>query len=153
MLNSPSEINMFLNWYVFYAWYTQTFNGFLLNLDFMGNWIFFFLNFQVKRKKMQASTFAVKGGIGFGVQKRTRISNGFGEFKKPSLGLRMTDRSACCGLRTSSTAMETELTSARVGAYGIFRSSAKPRSVKAQATGLFMKYLDWLAFFSFSKIV
>jgi len=84
---------------------------------------------------MQASTFTVKGGIGFGVQKRTRILNGFGESKKPSLGLRMTDRSACCGLRTSSTAMETELTGARVGAYGIFRSSAKPRSVKAQASG------------------
>ncbi|XP_030952608.1 plastidic glucose transporter 4-like [Quercus lobata] len=83
---------------------------------------------------MQTSTFTVKGGIGFGVQKRTRILNGFGESKKPSLGLRMTDRSACCGLRTSSTAMETELTGARVGAYGIFRSSAKPRSVKAQAT-------------------
>jgi hypothetical protein len=91
---------------------------------------------------MQASTYAVKGGIGFGVQKRTRILKGFGESQKPSLGLRMTDRTACCGLRLSSIAMEAELTSARVGANGIFRSLAKPRSVKAQASGLFMKYLD-----------
>ena len=93
---------------------------------------------------MQASTYAVKGGIGFGVQKRTRILKGFGESQKPSLGLRMTDRTTCCGLRLSSIAMEAELTSARVGANGIFRSLAKPRSVKAQASGLFMKYLVFL---------
>ncbi|KAG2710730.1 hypothetical protein I3843_04G041200 [Carya illinoinensis] len=85
-------------------------------------------------KKMQASTYAVKGSIGFGVQKRTQVLKRFDEFGKPSLGLRMTDRTACCGLRLNSIAMEAELTRARLGSNGIFRSSVKPRSLKAQAS-------------------
>lgn len=85
---------------------------------------------------MQATTYAVKGGIGFGVQKRPTLLKGFGEFGRPSLGFRMTDRTACCGLRLGSIAMEAELTGARLGA--TFRSSAKPRSVKAQASGVFV---------------
>ncbi|KAF5457468.1 hypothetical protein F2P56_021568 [Juglans regia] len=83
---------------------------------------------------MQASTYVVKGGIGFGVQKRTKVLKRFVEFGKPSLGLRMTDRTACCGLRLNSIAMEAELTSARLGSNGIFRSSVKSRSLKAQAS-------------------
>lgn len=90
---------------------------------------------------MQASTYAVKGDVGFGVQKRTRVLKRFGELGKPSLGLRMTDSTPCCGLRLSSIAMEAELTGARLGATGIFRSSAKPRSVKAQASGSFVTVL------------
>ncbi|XP_062150609.1 plastidic glucose transporter 4 [Alnus glutinosa] len=82
---------------------------------------------------MQASAYAVKGGIGFGVQNRPTLLKGFGEFGKSSLGFRMTDRTACCGVRLSSIAMEAELTGARLGAS--FRSSARPRSVKAQASG------------------
>ncbi|KAF5479914.1 hypothetical protein F2P56_000697 [Juglans regia] len=83
---------------------------------------------------MQASTCVVKGGIGFGAQNRTKVLKGFGEFGKPSLGLGMTERTACSVLRLSSTPMKDTLTSARLGVNGVFRSSVKPRSVKAQAS-------------------
>lgn len=87
---------------------------------------------------MQASTFGVKGAI-FGAQKQ-RGFVGFGDFRNGS-GLR--PRSVCmaknpnsCGSRLGSVTMETELVSARVGSIGIFGSSAKPRSVRVQASGL-----------------
>ncbi|XP_016194756.1 plastidic glucose transporter 4 isoform X2 [Arachis ipaensis] len=44
-------------------------------------------------------------------------------------------RTSCWGLRPGSSTMETELSTARRGfAAGIFRSSAKPRSIRAQAS-------------------
>ncbi|KAJ1391442.1 Sugar/inositol transporter [Sesbania bispinosa] len=48
----------------------------------------------------------------------------------------MTNRTSCCGLRPGSVLMETELTSRGRGFGGIFGSSAKPRSVRVQASGL-----------------
>lgn len=90
---------------------------------------------------MQSSTYAVKGGVAFGVQNRATLLKAFGESGKVSLGFGMTDRTACCGLRLGSIAMEAELTGARLGATGIFRPSAKLRSVKAQASGLFVTLL------------
>lgn len=100
---------------------------------------------------MQSSAYAVKGGIGFGFQDRPTLLKGFGEFGKSSLAFRMTDRTACCGVRLSSIAMEAELTGARLGAS--FRSSAKPRSVKAQASGLFVTVLTDLTVFSISRLL
>ncbi|KAJ1443226.1 Sugar/inositol transporter [Sesbania bispinosa] len=46
----------------------------------------------------------------------------------------MTNRTSCCGLRPGSVLMETELTSRGRGFGGIFGSSAKPRSVRVQAS-------------------
>nr|XP_042970192.1 plastidic glucose transporter 4-like isoform X1 [Carya illinoinensis]XP_042970193.1 plastidic glucose transporter 4-like isoform X1 [Carya illinoinensis]KAG2715010.1 hypothetical protein I3760_03G056400 [Carya illinoinensis]KAG2715011.1 hypothetical protein I3760_03G056400 [Carya illinoinensis]KAG2715012.1 hypothetical protein I3760_03G056400 [Carya illinoinensis]KAG6659824.1 hypothetical protein CIPAW_03G063000 [Carya illinoinensis]KAG6659825.1 hypothetical protein CIPAW_03G063000 [Carya len=83
---------------------------------------------------MQASTCAAKGGIGCGVQNRTKVLKGFGEFGKPSLGFGMTEKTACSVLRLSSIPMRDTLTSARLGVNGVFRSSVKPRSIKAQAS-------------------
>lgn len=96
---------------------------------------------------------SVKGGLGvIGVpNQRKRVLLGFGEVRnRTSSGLRslcMTDRSSCCaGLSLSSVAMGAELARARVAINGVFGSSAKPRSVKAQATGLFITVFNhaWL---------
>lgn len=87
---------------------------------------------------MQASTFAIKGAI-FGAQNQQGLV-GFGEFRNGSV-LRprrvcMTKISNSCGIRLGSATMETELTSGRVGFSGILGSSAKPRSIRVQASGL-----------------
>uniref|UniRef100_A0A5B7CCR4 Putative hexose transporter n=1 Tax=Davidia involucrata TaxID=16924 RepID=A0A5B7CCR4_DAVIN len=86
---------------------------------------------------MQASTFAVKGTVGLNIQNR-RVLPGFGEFRKVSLALNnlcMTERSTCFGLRLSQAAMGAEHGRPRTGVESLFRSSAKARSVKVQASG------------------
>ncbi|THG19734.1 hypothetical protein TEA_028286 [Camellia sinensis var. sinensis] len=97
--------------------------------------------------KMQAATYAGKGSTCFDNQKR-RVLPGFSELRKRGLGfnnLRMTERSSCFGLRLGSAAMEAELGRVRTGVDRVFRSSAKARSVRAQASaGLFFSFdLDY----------
>ncbi|XAR51528.1 hypothetical protein NMG60_11006177 [Bertholletia excelsa] len=80
---------------------------------------------------MQASTYAVKGGLGLHIQRiqDRRVLLCSGELRQRSFhakNLPMTERSSCFGLRLGSAAMETELSRG-------FRSSAKARSVRAQA--------------------
>lgn len=94
---------------------------------------------------MQATSYAsVKGG--FGIQNQRKGLLGFGELRnRTSSGLRstlcMADRRSCFGgLSLSSVAMGAELTRARIGVDGIFGSSARPRSVKAQASGLLIVF-------------
>ncbi|GFZ18934.1 plastidic GLC translocator [Actinidia rufa] len=85
---------------------------------------------------MQASTHAARGSISLGVQNR-RVLPGFGEFRKRSVDLKnlcMTERSNCFGLSLGSLAMESELTRVRTRVERVFRSSAKARSVRAQAS-------------------
>ncbi|GMP30971.1 hypothetical protein CsSME_00005383 [Camellia sinensis var. sinensis] len=85
---------------------------------------------------MQAATYAGKGSTCFDNQKR-RVLPGFSELRKRGLGfnnLRMTERSSCFGLRLGSAAMEAELGRVRTGVDRVFRSSAKARSVRAQAS-------------------
>ncbi|KAL5538829.1 hypothetical protein UlMin_042758, partial [Ulmus minor] len=92
------------------------------------------------RYKMQASAYTtVKGSIDFGVQNQRRVLLGLGESRNTGVSgfrnLCMTDRSNCCGgLSLSSVAMGTELVRTRFGVDGIFGSSAKFRSVRAQAS-------------------
>lgn len=95
---------------------------------------------------MQASYVSVKGSLGVGDQNQKRVLLSFGEVRnRGSSGLRklcMTDRSTCCGgLSLKSVAMGAKLAGVRMGVNGVFGSSAKPRSVKAQATGLFITHL------------
>ncbi|KAL7190724.1 hypothetical protein ACSBR2_022910 [Camellia fascicularis] len=85
---------------------------------------------------MQAATYAGKGSTCFDNQKR-RVLPGFSELRKRGLGfnnLRMTERSSCFGLRLGSAAMEAELGRVRTGVDRVFWSSAKARSVRAQAS-------------------
>lgn len=88
---------------------------------------------------MQASTLTVKGTTCFGVQKKTVVP-GFSRFRSRSAprhrSIFMTNRTSCFGLRLGSVTMETELTNTRIAISSIFGSSAKPRSVTAQASGL-----------------
>lgn len=90
---------------------------------------------------MQASANpGVKGGLGFGTQNQRRVLLGLGESRSRRRvsvlkSQYMTDRSSCCGgLSLNSVTMGVELGRARVGVDRIFGSSAKPRSVKAQAS-------------------
>lgn len=98
---------------------------------------------------MQASSYSsVKGG--FGIQNQRKGLLGFGELRNRtssrSRSLCMADRRSCCGgLSLSSVAKGVELARARMGVDGIFGSSARPRSVKAQASGLFILF-DYFLF-------
>ncbi|PON39613.1 Sugar/inositol transporter [Trema orientale] len=90
---------------------------------------------------MQASANpGVKGALGFGTQNQRRVLLGLGESRSRRRvsvleSQYMTDRSSCCGgLSLNSVTMGVELGRARVGVDRIFGSSAKPRSVKAQAS-------------------
>ncbi|KAG5535332.1 hypothetical protein RHGRI_023188 [Rhododendron griersonianum] len=88
---------------------------------------------------MQASTYAVKPSVGLEIQSR-RVLPGFVESRKrkslaPSIDLRMTDRYNCFGFRLGSGPMESELPYVRIGVNGVSPSSAKSRSVRAQASG------------------
>lgn len=100
------------------------------------------IQFSGEKKKMQASTYSsVKGSLGFGVLNHKRVLLGFGESgNKKSFGRRslyMTDKTSCFGgISLSSVAMGGQFGCARRGFDGIFRSSVKPRSVRAQASGL-----------------
>ena len=96
---------------------------------------------------MQASTFPwVKGGIGtgfgFGAQNKRRVLVGLSESKcRRRVSVLMSDRASCCGgLSLNSMASGIELGRSRMG-FGS-SSSAKPRSVKAQASGLNFTLLD-----------
>lgn len=87
---------------------------------------------------MQASSFAVKGNLGFDLQNHNhRVLPGFGDLRKRSSLLHMTQRGSCFGLRLNSVSMGVELGRVRTNVESVFRSSAKARSVKAQAAGLF----------------
>lgn len=94
---------------------------------------------------MQASAYAVRGGVSLGSQKRrVLLLPGSGDFRKRSLALNnlctTTGRSDRFGLRLGPVDMEFELARARAG---VFRSPAKARSVvRAQASGLsFLQFL------------
>lgn len=81
---------------------------------------------------MQASTFYVKGNLGFHVQNR-----GFGDLRKRNSVLNnlcSTQRDSCFGLRLNSVSTRAELVRSR-SVESFFQSLAKARSVKAQATG------------------
>ncbi|XP_031267122.1 plastidic glucose transporter 4-like [Pistacia vera] len=93
---------------------------------------------------MQASTYAVKPSVGFEARNRRRVSACFGDFKGGNLALNgridknnsicMRSGTACCGLRLDAATMGAELTRARFGVESLFRSTAKSRSVRTQAT-------------------
>ncbi|KAF7129365.1 hypothetical protein RHSIM_Rhsim10G0069000 [Rhododendron simsii] len=85
---------------------------------------------------MQASAYAVRGGVSLDSQKRRVLLPGSGDFRKRSLALNnlctTTGRSDCFGLRLGSVDMAFEPARARAG---VFRSPAKARSVvRAQAS-------------------
>ncbi|EXC20499.1 Plastidic glucose transporter 4 [Morus notabilis] len=86
---------------------------------------------------MQASAYpSVKGGkIGFVVQNQRRVLLNLGE-STSRRSLSMTGGTACCGglSLNSMASMGVELGRTRLGVNGIFGSSAKPRSLKAQAS-------------------
>ena len=88
---------------------------------------------------MQASTFAVKGNLGFNI-KNHRVLPELGEFwrrRRSALNDHcMKERNSCFGLRVDSVSMGAELVRARASVQSAFRSSVKARSVKAQASGL-----------------
>ncbi|CAM8997944.1 unnamed protein product [Rhodiola kirilowii] len=86
---------------------------------------------------MQASTCAVRGGVGFDIGNRSgRVLCGLGELRSRSgvLNFSRTERGSRCNFPLGSVGMGAELTRAvnRVG--GVFGSSAKARSVRAQAS-------------------
>lgn len=86
---------------------------------------------------MQASTFTVKGNIGFGLQNR-RIIQGVGDLRSRTLArksLRMTERSSCFGVGMDSASMGIELGRARRTVQSVFGSSAKARSHRVRASG------------------
>lgn len=86
---------------------------------------------------MQASTFTVKGNIGFGLQNR-RILQGVGDLRSRILArksLRMTERNSCFGVSVDSASMGIELGRARRTVQSVFGSSAKARSHRVRASG------------------
>lgn len=86
---------------------------------------------------MQASTFTVKGNIGFGLQNR-RILQGVGDLRSRILArksLRMTERNSCFGVSVDSASMGIELGRARRTVQSVFGSSAKARSYRVRASG------------------
>ncbi|KAJ8567460.1 hypothetical protein K7X08_019668 [Anisodus acutangulus] len=87
---------------------------------------------------MQASTFTVKGNIGFGLQNR-RILQGFGDLRSRTTlarrNIRMSERSSCFGVSMDSTSMGIELGRARRTVQSVFGSSAKARSHRIRASG------------------
>lgn len=92
---------------------------------------------------MQASTYAVKTSACFEAGNRRRVTAGFAEFKSSNVALNgntsrsicMRDKTACSGLCLDAADMGMKLTRAGCGVESLFRSTAKPRSVKAQASG------------------
>lgn len=92
--------------------------------------------------KMQASTFTVKGNIGFGLQNR-RSLQGSGDLKRNTLlasrSLRMPERSSCFGVSMDSASMGIELGRARKTVQSVFGSSAKARSHRVRASGTCLK--------------
>ncbi|XP_010264551.1 PREDICTED: plastidic glucose transporter 4-like isoform X2 [Nelumbo nucifera] len=85
---------------------------------------------------MQASTYAFKGSVGSKLQQR-RIWSSFGGLCERSSARRaisFIDRGFYRRSYFGSVSMGAELTRARAGVETMFRSSAKPRSVKAQAS-------------------
>ncbi|XP_059293335.1 plastidic glucose transporter 4 [Lycium ferocissimum] len=83
---------------------------------------------------MQASSFTVKGNIGFG-----RILPGFGDLHSRTTlarkSIRMTGRSSCFGVNMDSTSVGIELGRARRTVQSVFGSSAKARSHRIRASG------------------
>ncbi|KAK4346785.1 hypothetical protein RND71_033124 [Anisodus tanguticus] len=86
---------------------------------------------------MQASTFTVKGSVGFGLQNR-RILQGVDDLRSRNLARkshRMTERISCFGVSMVSTSMGIELGRARRTVQSVFGSSAKARSHRVRASG------------------
>ncbi|XP_030461141.2 plastidic glucose transporter 4 [Syzygium oleosum] len=86
---------------------------------------------------MQGATLAVKARTGYGLHKLTGLTAGSGEYggrRSSKLSVRMSDRIGCCGLRRGLVSMETELARAKIGFGSLLRSSAKAKSVRAQAS-------------------
>ncbi|GAB4832324.1 hypothetical protein Ancab_006338 [Ancistrocladus abbreviatus] len=89
---------------------------------------------------MQSSAYAVKGSIGLEIHNRRLAAPGVAQFKKRNSALNNTfsildgssDKDHCCKLSSSSISMGAGF--ARMGVDRMFRSSAKYRSVKAQAS-------------------
>lgn len=87
---------------------------------------------------MQVSTcYTVKSNVPLQALNRRRGFARSAELKKRGLGINdknsrvcMSERIGCCGLRLDSAAMAVELTRT-----SLFRSAAKSRSVRAQASG------------------
>nr|DAD31838.1 TPA_asm: hypothetical protein HUJ06_010689 [Nelumbo nucifera] len=86
---------------------------------------------------MQASAYAFKGSLGSEFQQRRVLSTfgGFGERRSSRRILRFPDRGFYCGSPLASVSVGAELSRARTKVQTISRSSAKARSVKAQASG------------------
>lgn len=104
---------------------------------------------------MQASAYpSVKGGkIGFVVQNQRRVLLNLGE-STSRRSLSMTGGIACCGglSLNSMASMGVELGRTRLGVNGIFGSSAKPRSLKAQASCLILLPFPSLICFGFDHL-
>ncbi|GAB4827886.1 hypothetical protein Ancab_034770 [Ancistrocladus abbreviatus] len=90
---------------------------------------------------MQSSTYVVKGKIGFEIHNRKLAAGGVADFKWRNSAVNnilrnfhaSSDKINCCKLNSLSNPMGAGL--ARMGVDGVFRSSAKYRSVKAQVSG------------------
>lgn len=87
--------------------------------------------------RMQASIYAAKASAAFQIENR-RVLPGFSQFRKRSFvsnSICMTERESCFGLRRlGSNSMGVELGRLRTSVQSVFRTSAKARSVKAQAS-------------------
>ena len=84
---------------------------------------------------MQASALAVKGISCLGIQNR-KLFRSESKFRTRSVCMGSSNRTNCFGFGLGSVSMEAELTGTRLGTSSIFGSTAKPRSVRAQASGL-----------------
>lgn len=86
---------------------------------------------------MQASAFGLKGGLGFDIGPRRGL-RGSAKLRSRVLASPkdrcMTERNSCFGLRLSSGSMGIELGHVRNSDKTVFGSSAKYRSIKAQAS-------------------
>lgn len=87
---------------------------------------------------MQASTFSVRGGVGFEISNRSgRVLSGFGDIRSRRISVaKIARESRCNSLRFGSLGMGAELTRAVSSVGSVFGKSVKARSVRAQASGL-----------------
>lgn len=90
--------------------------------------------------RMQSSTYSVRADTGFGPQTRLRSFERSKNFNSRRIlagsNLRMTERTSCFGLKLGSASMGIELGRARPRVQSVFGESAKPRSIRASASGL-----------------
>lgn len=102
--------------------------------------VIYLLALTVETLKMQASTYAGRADSGFGLQTRRRGFERSKNFNSRRIlacsNLRMTERSSCFGLKLGSASMGIELGRPRARVPSVFGESAKPRSIRASASGL-----------------